>query len=125
MNPLFPMMQAMNQYWQFWGDMQRQWLGLWQQGLPSAAPMAGLPDMAALWPQWPTAAWWPKVDAQITPVPSSADGGEAARVSMRVSMPGCLGPAEMVLIEALVARAPADEAPKLVLDAATLLPPAR
>ena len=125
MNPFLSMMQAMNPYWQFWGDMQRQWWSLWQQGLPSGMPITGLPDMGAMWPQWPTAAWWPQVDAQITPVASSADGSEAARVSMRVSMPGCLGPAEMLLIEALVARAPAADAPKRVLDAATLLPPAR
>ncbi|MDD5296892.1 MAG: hypothetical protein PHU46_08270 [Rhodocyclaceae bacterium] len=114
MNEMFSPLALMQGWWQMGAEMQKNWLGLWQQGMA-----AGLP--AAAW----MPGGLPKVEARITPLETRgalAGMDAAARVSLRMAMPGCLGPAEMLLVEAVVARAPASDAPMLKDIAPDLLP---
>ena len=124
-------------YWEPWASWQqfvmRQWMSgmplLWQQG--AASVPADLPAWPNPWAVSGLEAFTklygalPRVAAQITPLETTgplAGAAEAARLSMRIAMPGCLGPAEMLLVEAVVARAPAAEAERLTQASRKLLP---
>lgn len=129
----FDPLPLMTGWWRMWGEAQMNWFSMWQKavtggmtGLPSWPGLAGkgLPyppaNLAAL-----MAGFMPQVNARITPLETKgplSGAAEAARLSMRMSLPsGCLGPAEMMMVEAIIARAPAD-APLLKDAADKLLP---
>lgn len=122
MNGLFPPVALAQGWWQMWAEMQKNWLGLWQQGMAAGmSGMASLPgatgmSMAPWLAAGPLSGMMPQVDARITPLEtkgSLAGTEDAARISLRMAMPGCMGPAEMLLVEAVVARVSAVEAPLL------------
>ncbi len=130
MNEMFTPFGMMQACWQMGAEMQKNWLSLWQQGLSAGmsnrAGLSGQPGMSGLpLSPWmlanplaanPLAGMMPKVDAHITPLETRgplAGAKNAARLSLRVAMPGCLGPAEMLLVEAVVARSSAEQAPLL------------
>lgn len=84
--------------WQFWSEAAAQWMrawcGLWTGSAPQLLPAdpAAAKGMLSM-------AWWPQVEATITPLQTS-EGIEAVRVSMRLRMLGD----EPVAVEAVVAR---------------------
>ena len=85
--------------WMFWSEAAAQWMrawtGLWAGGAPQWLPINPVAEMGVL-----TMAWWPTVDATITPL-RSHDGRETAvRLSMRVRLPG----EDPVAVEAVMAR---------------------
>lgn len=101
-------MQAIQAFWPAWSgwmdwmvQWQRAWSGTWAAwpGLNGVRPTLPL--------LWDPGFLMPRVDARITPV-ASEEGSEAARVSMMMRVPryGCLGPADLVAVEAFIARRP-------------------
>lgn len=84
--------------WQFWGEAAAQWMrawtGPWAGGASQWLPADSTAARAML-----AMAWWPQVEATITPLQRS-EGMEAVRVSMRLRMLGD----EPVAVEAVVAR---------------------
>lgn len=98
---LMSLMPVWSGWLAWWSEWQRTWMGAmgaWP-GLNGVRPTLPL--------LWDPGFLMPRVDARITPVVSDA-GNEAARVSMTLRMPryGCLGPADLVAVEAFVARRP-------------------
>lgn len=92
-------------WWSGWLAWVSQWQGAWLKAFGGLAGVSGSrPTLPML---WDPAFLMPRVDARITPVVSD-DGNEAARVSMMMRLPrfGCLGPADLVAVEAFVARRP-------------------
>lgn len=92
-----------------------QMLGVVPGAIPGIFNPANLADLGQ---------FMPHVAARITPLETSgplAGAAEAARLSMRLSLPGVMGPAETVVVEAVVARAPQSEADKLSQTSVHLL----
>lgn len=92
-------------WWNGWLGWISQWQGAWFQALGGLAGVSGArPTLPML---WDPGFLMPRIDARITPVVSE-EGNEAARVSMMMRLPrfGCVGPADLVAVEAFVARRP-------------------
>lgn len=93
------------QWWSPWVELMTRWQAAWLSALGAWPGVNGTrPTLPLL---WDPGLLMPRVDARITPVVSE-QGNEAARVSMLVRMPrfGCVGPADLVAVEAFVARRP-------------------
>lgn len=101
----WPMMPALWPAWTGWMAWVYQWQQAWTGALTAWPGLSGVrPTLPLL---WDPGFLMPRVDARITPVVSE-EGSEAARVSMMMRMPryGCVGPADLVAVEAFIARRP-------------------
>jgi hypothetical protein len=121
-------------WWNTWlamaAEWQAQWLQAWLGGGLLANARGPLPGLSAGRPTvpllWDPGFFLPRVDARVTPV-ATGNGDDAARVSMMIRLPrfGCVGPADVLAVEAFVARRPD---PGVLPDAAhpqaVLAPPA-
>lgn len=102
---------------------QRLWLAAMSGQVPGGLPVPLMQPGALPGPfsSEVLKALLPQVDVQVERVPTEgalAGADEAARVSLRMRMPtpGFSGPAEWVMVEALVARVHGDEPPALAGD---------
>ena len=105
---------------QMFSNLQQAWLHAFLSGKSAMDGQWASPEplMAAFMP------FMPKIEATITPLKKEgklADADDAARVTMRLSMPGMGGPktSEILLVDAVVVRAAGSER-ELPLDNANL-----
>lgn len=104
-------------YWQMLSNWQQAWLHLFMPGGRNAdeGGLAGLMQIPGWWASSENLLaalmpFMPRIEANITPLKtegSLADANDAARITMRMTVPGLGGQAvgEVLLVDAVVARA--------------------
>lgn len=120
--PSWPAVPAPWSAWSGWMAWVAQWQQAWMSVLGAWPGLNGVrPTLPLL---WDPGFLMPRVDARITPV-TSDEGREAARLSMMMRMPrfGCLGPADLVAVEAFIARRPDPAALVEALHPVQAVPP--
>lgn len=107
--------------WQMMNTWQQAWMNMYMPGSSCAkAADTGLPDWAGIWlsPAAFMAAlmpYLPRIEANIIPLKREgalAGAEDAARIAMRIVMPGFAGQgsSEVLLVDAVVARAAGENA---------------
>lgn len=112
---------AWQQSWQVGWRLIENWQRVWLPMMKPVLPMGGLPVLPfgplaglvkPMTGMFPFGAVFPQVEASLTPIRGAAGDGEAARLSMRVGLPGAAAD-EQLSIEALIARRQGRDSPQL------------